>query len=168
TADNTAVDAHDYTAMSGTLTFGPGESTKTISVPVKGDTISEYDEQFYVNLSNVVGGVITDAQGIGTIVDDDPAPQVKINDVSKSEGDRNNTSFVFIVSLSAASGKQVSVNYATANGTATVAGNDYFAVSGTVYFAPGQTTATITILVRGDKTKEPNETFFINLTGATN
>ena len=113
-------------------------------------------------------GVITDSQGIGTIVDDDPAPLMTINDVSKNEGDGGNTSFVFTVSLSAASGKSVSVNFATANGTATTADNDYFAASGTVYFSPGQTTATITILVRGDKKKEPNETFFVNLTGATN
>jgi hypothetical protein len=169
TADNTAIAGSDYTATSGTLTFGPGDSTpQTISVPVNGDILDEYDEQFYVNLSSAVHGVITDSQGIGTIVDDDPAPQLTIIDVSKNEGNRGNTSFAFTLSLSAVSGKQVSVNYATADGTAKVAGNDYFGASGTVFFAPGQTTATITILVRGDKTKEPNETFFVNLTGATN
>jgi hypothetical protein len=167
TADNTATAGADYTATSGTLTFGPGESTKTIPVPVKGDMLDENDEQFTVNLSNAAGGVITDSQGIGTIQDDDPAPLVTINDISKNEGNSGNTSFVFTVSLSAASGKQVSVNYATADGTAKVAGNDYFAASGTVFFAPGKTTATITILVRGDKTKEPNEAFFVNLTGTT-
>ena len=168
TANGTAVAGLDYTSGSGTLTFGPGESTKTFSVSVKGDTLHEYDEQFYVNLSGAVGGQITDSQGIGTIVDDDSPPQLKINDVSKNEGNRGNTSFVFTVSLSAPSGKSISVNYATANGTATTAGSDYFAANGTVFISPGQTTATFTILVRGDKTREANETFFVNLSGATN
>jgi hypothetical protein len=167
TANNTAAAGADYTSTSGTLTFGAGESSQTFSVPVNGDTLDEYDEQFFVNLSNAVGGVITDSQAVGTIQDDDAAPLVTISDVSKNEGNRNNTSFVFTVSLSEASGKYVYVNFATANGTATTGDNDYFANSGTVYFAPGQTTATITILVRGDKTKEANETFAVNLTGAT-
>src|SRR5262245_15121501 len=168
TADNTATAGADYTATSGTLTFGPGESTKTIPVPVKGDTLDEFDEQFFVNLSNAVGGQISDSQGTGTIQDDDPAPLVTINNVSKNEGNKNFTSFVFTVSLSAPSGKWVSVNFATADGTAKVSDSDYLATSGNVNFAPGVTTATIIVTVRGDTTKEANETFFVNLLGATN
>jgi hypothetical protein len=168
TADNSAVAGADYTAKSGTLTFGPGDSTQTISVPVIGDTLNEFDEQFFVNLSNAAGGVITDSQGIGTIVDDDPAPQLTINDVSKKEGNRGYTSFVFTVSLSAPSGKWVSVNFATADGTAKVSDNDYLASSGNVNFAPGVTAVTFIVTVRGDTTKEANETFFANLSGATN
>jgi hypothetical protein len=121
-----------------------------------------------VNLSNAVGGQVTDGQGIGTIVDDDAAPLIKISDVSKIEGNGGTTWFVFTVSLSAASGKQVSVNFATADGTATASGNDYVGASGTVVFAPGQNAAPIAIPVRGDTAKEANETFFVNLTGATN
>jgi len=167
-ANNTAVAGSDYTSTSGTLTFGAGDSSKTISVPIIGDKLDEYDEQFFVNLSSAVGGVITDSQAVGTIQNDDGPPLVAINDVSKSEGTRGNTSFVFTVSLSAASGKYVSVNFATANGTATTADSDYSAASGTVTFSPGQTTQTITILVHGDKKKELNETFFVNLAGASN
>lgn len=163
TANNTAAAGSDYTAKSGTLTFGPGESTKTISIPVQGDTIDEEDEQFFVNLSSAVGAQISDARGIATILDDDDAPLIKIGDVSKQEGNQGSTSFTFTVSLSAASGRQVSVNYATADGTATVTGNDYVAASGTIVFAPGQTTAKITIQVRGDQAKEANETFLVNL-----
>jgi hypothetical protein len=70
------------------------------------------------------------------------------------------------VSLSAASDKTVSVNFATANGTATTANNDYIAASGKLTFAPGETTKTITIQVIGDRKKEANETFFLNLSGA--
>jgi hypothetical protein len=167
TANNTAVAGVDYATTFGTLTFTATETSKTISVQVTGDTLDEYDEQFFVNLYSPVGGVITDSQGLGTIVDDDAAPLVTINDISANEGNRGTTSFAFTVSLSAASGKWVYVDFATADGTATTADNDYIASSGSVYFAPGQTTATITVLVRGDKKKEANETFFVNLTGAT-
>jgi Calx-beta domain-containing protein/VCBS repeat protein len=168
TADNGATAGADYTATSGTLTFGPSDSTMTITVPVKGDTLNEYDEQFYVNLSNAVGAQITDSQGTGTIQDDDAAPLVTINDVSKKEGNKNYTSFVFTVGLSAPSGKWVSVNFATADGTAMVSDSDYLGTSGNVSFAPGVTTVTITVTVLGDTKKEANETFFVNLSGATN
>jgi hypothetical protein len=73
----------------------------------------------------------------------------------------------FTATLSAASGRTVSFSYATANGTAT-AGTDYTAKTGTVTFTAGSTTQTFTVVVRGDTTKEPNETFFVNLTGPVN
>ena len=94
-------------------------------------------------------------------------PSVTISDVTKSEGQRNTTAFSFTVSLSEPSSQWVTVSFATADGTATTADNDYIAATGTVSFAPGQTTATITVWVRGDKKKEADETFFVNLTGAT-
>jgi len=72
------------------------------------------------------------------------------------------------VSLSAASDKTISINYATANGSATTANNDYAATWGTLTFAPGETTKTITVQVNGDRKKEANETFFLNLGGALN
>jgi hypothetical protein len=88
--------------------------------------------------------------------------------VSKSEGNSNGknitTTFTFTVSLSAAYDQAVTVNYSTANGTAT-AGSDYQAKSGSVTFAPGETIKTITIVVNGDRSKEANETFFVDLFG---
>ena len=72
---------------------------------------------------------------------------------------------VFTVTLSSASTETVTVNFATANGTATTADHDYQGASGTLTFAPGETTKTITILVYGDKKKESNETFFVDLFG---
>lgn len=166
TASGNAAAGADYVTTSGSLAFAANESSKTISVQVIGDTLNEYDEQLFVNLSNASGGVITDSQGQITIVDNDPVPLVTINDVAKNEGKSGTTSFVFTVSLSAVSGKSVSVNYSTANGTARTNDSDYVAANGTVYFAPGQTSATITIAVRGDNRKESNETFFVNLSGA--
>src|SRR5262249_6721584 len=59
TGSGTAVDGRDYTGVSGTLTFTPGVTSQTIKVAVKGDLIDEYDEYFYVNLSNPTVGEIT-------------------------------------------------------------------------------------------------------------
>jgi hypothetical protein len=90
-------------------------------------------------------------------------PQITISDVTKAEGKNNSTtSFTFTVSLSAAYDQPVTVSYRTVNGTAT-AGSDYTSRSGTVTFAPGQTTTTITIQVKGDNKRESNETFYLEL-----
>jgi len=168
TADGSAISGADFTSVTGTLTFAPGETSKTIPVAVTGDLIDEYDENFSVNLSAPTNAKTADGIGIGTILDNDPPPTIVINDVRKSEGDSGRTSFTFTVSLSAPSEKQVSVNYATANGTASMSGSDYVAASGALFFAPGQTGQTITIWVVGDKKSEADETFFLNLSGATN
>ncbi len=71
TANGTAVAPGDYAAASGVLTFVPGETTRQLSVAVAGDTAVEVDETFLVSLSNPSNALIGDAQGIGTILDDD-------------------------------------------------------------------------------------------------
>jgi hypothetical protein len=75
---------------------------------------------------------------------------------------------IFTVSLLAPSILPVTVNYATADGTATADGNDYVPISGTLTFAPGKTTLTITVEVKPNRKKETDETFFIDLSGAVN
>ncbi len=94
-------------------------------------------------------------------------PTLSINNVSANEGNSGTTAFVFTVTLSAASTSTVTVNYATADGTAT-APSDYAATSGTLTFAPGVLTQPISVNVNGDTTVEPNETFFVNLSSPTN
>ena len=86
--------------------------------------------------------------------------------MSGSEDKAGNTSFTFTVSLSATYDQAVTLNYATANGTAT-AGSDYLAKRGSVTFLPGQTTKTITITVKGDRTRESSETFYLDLLGSS-
>jgi uncharacterized protein YneR len=170
TANGTATVAdNDYVAIPSTaLTFAPGDLTKTINVTVNGDTSVEANETFFVNLTMPTNATIADNQGQGTIQNDD-IPTISINDVSMAEGDSGTTAFGFTVTLSQASPQSVSVNYATANGTATVADNDYVAIpSTTLTFAPGETTKPINVLVNGDGTVENNETFFVNLTMPTN
>jgi hypothetical protein len=160
TGNSSATAGSDYQAASGTLTFAPGQTSKTLTVLVNGDRFAEPNETFVVNLSSPTNATIADAQGVGTIVDDEP--RITINDVSKAEGKNGNTSFTFTVSLSAASDQPVTVSYRTVDGTAT-AGSDYTSASGAITFAPGQTTKTITIQVKGDNKPEPNETFYLEL-----
>jgi hypothetical protein len=128
TANNTALSSSDYQAASGTLTFAPGQTSKTIGVTINGDTAIEPNETFYVDLSTPVSATISKRRGIGTIQNDDappaPLPSLAVNDVAQSEGNSGTKTFVFTVTLSAASNKTVIVQYATADGTATTAGND--------------------------------------------
>jgi CSLREA domain-containing protein len=100
-------------------------------------------------------------------------PSLTINDVSATEGDTGTKTFTFTVTLSAASNLTVTVDFATANGTTNpaTAGTDYVAVTpspSTLTFSPGQTAKTITVIVNGDPSFEPSETFFVNLTNPVN
>jgi hypothetical protein len=95
-------------------------------------------------------------------------PAISISDVALAEGHSGQTAFVFTVSLSEASSKQVSVKYATANGTARTGDGDFVGKSGTLKFAPGETTKTVTVMVNGDRRWELDEHFFVNLSGARN
>jgi len=91
---------------------------------------------------------------------------ITINDVSINEGN-SGTAATFTVALSAASNETVTVRYATVDETAT-AGSDYIAQSGTVTFTPGITLQSLTIQVIGDTVIEPDETFYIDLSAASN
>jgi uncharacterized protein YhjY with autotransporter beta-barrel domain len=167
-ANGSATAGTDYVANSLTGQNIPaGSSTYTFTVQANGDAANEPSETFFVNVTNVVNAVVVDGQGLGTIVNDDPLPALSINDVTVSEGNAGTVNAVFTVTLGAASGQAVSVNYATADGTATQPA-DYTNTNGTLNFTPGQTTQTITVLLNGDIVPEANETFFVNLSGAVN
>ena len=165
TADGTAVSGSDYLAASGTLTFTPGQTSKTVTVSVLGDLTAEPNETFFLNLSSATGAIISDAQGLGTITNDDTAT-VSIDDVTVSEGNAGAKNMVFTISLSAASAGAVTVDFATADNTA-FAGSDYAAAAGTLTFAAGELTKTVAVVIIGDGIVEQNETFFLNLGNAT-
>jgi probable HAF family extracellular repeat protein len=163
TADGSATAGSDYKAASGTLTIPTGKTTGTITVMVNGDRLPESQETFSVVLSNPTSASISSGVSVGTIIDDEP--RISINDVSKAEGkNKQTTQFTFTVTLSAAYDQAVTVSYRTTAGTAK-AGEDYIAASGTITFAPGETTKTITIQVKGDNKREADETFFLDLFG---
>jgi hypothetical protein len=164
TADGTATAGADYQARSGQVTIPAGQTSATIAVPVTGDRSAENSETFSLRVTEMTNAFVADGVGVATILDNEP--RISINSVTQSEGNGKSTSFTFTVRLSAAYDQAVTVNYATANGTAT-AGSDYQAKSGSVTFAPGETIKTITIVVNGDKAKEANETFFVDLLGSS-
>ena len=167
TADQTAVSGADYTATSATVSFAIGEQTKPFAVPVIGDLLDETDETFVVNLSSPVGATISDGQGFGTILDNDPPPSISVNDVSAVEGSSGSPNASFTVSLSGPSGLNVTVGYATADGTA-IAGLDYAATSGSLSFTPGQVTKNVLVPLVPDLLDEDDETFTLNLSAPVN
>ncbi|MBK9982117.1 MAG: hypothetical protein IPP15_06770 [Saprospiraceae bacterium] len=128
---------------------------------VNGDLKVELDETVIMTLSNPVNGAIQNGTGTGTITNDDSGV-ITITSPSIVEGDAGTQNLVFNINMSAISDANVIFNFATANGTAT-AGSDYVANSGTITLTPGQTTATVTVVINGDCTIEPNEVFTVVL-----
>src|SRR6185503_5315514 len=123
TADGSATAASDYVATNGLLTFAAGVTNQSITVSVIGDVINEANETFFVSLFGSTNATISDSQAVGTITNDDSVPILSINDVSVVEGDSGSATLLFTVSLAPAGGQTVTVNFATADGTAT-AGSD--------------------------------------------
>ena len=170
TGNGTAQAPGDYTATSGTLTFGTNENSKTIRVPTIDDNDDEDEtETFTVSLSNPTGATIQDGAATGTITDDDgpvtTLPLLSIADATVEEGEVAG----FLVTLSRIATQTVTVAYATADGTAT-AGADYTAGLGTLQFAPGEASKTIRVATVEDTVEEQTETFTVTLsnpTGAT-
>ena len=158
----------DYTALSGTITFWPGETTRTILVPVIDDTTNEADESFTVVLTAPIGGGI--AQGVGTarIVANDQTlvsqPQIFIESTTVYEVE----GYVdVVVRLSAPSSNQVSVNYSDSYPTGVYL--DYaYGNSGTLVFPAGTTVKTIRYAIVDDTATEQSETFTITLATPVN
>ncbi len=168
TADGTARAGSDYTAASGTITFAPGETSKTISLPVLADTVLEASETVMVNLAQANGAVIGDAQGVLTILNTGgvaPTPTLSVSDISVTEPVSGSKMVNFTVNLSNSTTGPVQVAYATIDGTAK-AGLDYSAVSGTLTFDAGQTSKTVSVPVLADILTEGGENFLLSLTKA--
>ena len=163
TSDGTAVAVDDYEAASRTLTFAPGESSKTLSVMLMDDAIAEPAETFAVTLSTASNATIDTATAQGTIVDNDGAAQLSIAGAQGSEGDLLD----FAVTLAGSSDRAATVSYATSDGTA-VAGEDYEATSGTLTFARGESSRTLSVPLLDDSAHEATETFTVTLSSAEN
>jgi hypothetical protein len=168
TSNGTATAGTDYVARALTAqTIAAGGTTFAFAVTVNGDTLDEPDETFNVTVSNLAGASLADGVAVGTIADDDPTPALSIGNVTVTEGNAGTTAANFTVTLGASSGQTVTVNFATADGTAT-AGSDYVATAGTLSFAPGITTQPVAVTINGDIVPEGNETFSVNLSAPTN
>lgn len=167
TGDGTATAGEDYVAASGTLTFTPGVTTTTFTVDITNDTLDENDETVLLTLTNPSAFELGNDTATLTIVDDDAAPSVTLADVQVIEGNVGTTPMTFEVTLSALSGLTVTVDYDTADGTAT-AGSDYVAASGTLVIPAGQLTGTVTVDINSDPDFEPDETLVLDLTTPVN
>ena len=163
----TATSDTDYTALaaSTTLTFAIGDTSQTITVSVKDDLDFEENETVVITLSGASPGTtIAAASGTGTITNDDPG--ISIADATVEEGDEDDrNTLTFTVTLSPAPTDQVTVDYASSDGTTNgaTAGTDYTAVSGTLTFAASETSKPISVSVIGDILSEPNETVVVTL-----
>jgi Calx-beta domain len=169
TSDGTAKAGSDYTATSGTLNFGPGELSKDISIPILSDLLFENgSETFTVNLSSPTGGAVIATPSTTIIIqDNDAKPVVIVGGTIVKEGDSGTKNLAVSVNLDHRSVQDITVDFATVNGTAT-AGSDYVATSGTVTLPAGTLTAPLNITINGDTTVEPDETFTISLSNAIN
>ena len=182
TANGTAIAGQDYTAVSGTLNFNGGETSKTIQIPITDDATTEPDETFTLSLSNPssLEALGAPSSMLITIQDRTTVPMMAIFDGVRFdgfviEGDAGTTTTLnFTVILTAATGRSVSVNYATSDFSATGGvscgpkGVDYESAAGTIVFPPGTTSVTLPIKVCGDKNTEANETLRVSLSNVVN
>jgi hypothetical protein len=167
TSDNSAKAPADYTPVSGTLTIPAGSTSRTVTVPVRGDTIDEDTETFTHNLSSASGASIADSRGVGTIRDDDPAPRMTVDDARVREGNRGLTRMLFVVRLSQVSGRTITVRYATERRSA-ISGSDYQGTSGTLTIPAGAATGVVGVNIIGDTRPEADENFNLRLSSARN
>ena len=171
TSDGSAKAGSDYTGTSGTLTFAPGETAKTVAVAILDDDTEENDETLTLTLSNAPNAEIKDTTATGTITDNEAdeqavetTPTLSISGGSGKE--RDDDEIDFIVTLDEEASDTVTVDYATADGTAD-AGDDYTAKSGTLSFSAGETSKTISIAIKDDTLNESDETFTVTLSNAS-
>jgi ELWxxDGT repeat protein len=167
-----ATSGTDFTALAPTIvTFAPGVNSQTVSVNVIGDTVVEANnESFGLALSSpTAGATLARTKALGTILDDDSSRTISMSPlaVPVTEPLSDTVNARFTVALSLGSGLAITVNYATANGTA-LAGSDYTPTSGTLSFDPGQRTQTIDVPVLADSLVESPETFMLTLSAPTN
>ena len=164
TVDVTAVASIDYQATSGTLTFTPGQTVQTITVPLINDHLygplsKTFDLNLEVTNGNAMPATVT---ATATIFLANPVPTMTIQGTSLAKPASGQEVASFTVTLSAASSLVTTVDFATSDITAK-AGTDYVATQGLLTFAPGQTTATIPVTILGNSTPTGSLTFAVNL-----
>jgi hypothetical protein len=177
TTNGTATSDSDYVSTSGVITFNPGETQKSITVQVNGDTVDESNETFLVNLNSPVNVTLARAQATGTILNDDVlALQLTSNSYLVNEADTSGQATITVNRTGNPSGP-VSVDYATSDTSALVPCQtntngsasdrcDYATTVGTLRFAAGETSKNISIPLINDAYVEPDELFTITLSNA--
>jgi Ca2+-binding RTX toxin-like protein len=171
TLSGTAINGSDYTSLVGTVTFAANASTATVNVNPLDDTIFETStpETVILTLATGTGYTLGSATtGTVSITDNDSQPVINLSaSQTVVEGFTSPQTVSYTVTLANASSQPITVNYATANGTA-LAGSDYTSTSGTLTFNAGVTSQVINIPILNDSLNETNETFTLSLTSPTN
>jgi YD repeat-containing protein len=167
TANGTATGGSDYMATSGTLTFNPGVTSQTISVPIINDTAIEGNEAFTVTLSGPVNATLgATATHTYTINDDDNAGAIQFSLAAYSVNESGGSVLITVTRTGGSSGA-VGVSYVTNNGTAT-AGSDYTSTSGTLSWVNGDTSnKTFSVSILNDSVYEGDETVNLTLNSPT-
>lgn len=163
----TATPDVDFVPSRGTLIFPPGIAVRPIDVQFFGDLIDEPNETFVIRLSAPQNATLAVPEATGTILDDDPAPTLRTENITVTEGDAGEQLATFVLRLSAPSENEVRVDFQTADTTA-VAGTDYLATNGVAVFPPGIVERQIQVPILGDTADEPEESFVVVLSGAVN
>jgi hypothetical protein len=164
---NAAEIGEDYDGVWDRIgTIPAGQSSQVQTVVIKGDTLPEGDETFgaYIDENWIEEAVEGRVNAVATIVDDDGAPTLSVDDMSIVEGDSGTKVLTFTARLGGPNNAMpATFAFSTRNGTAT-AGSDYNArVGGQGYFAPGELVRTFNIVVAGDTAVEPTESFVVDL-----
>jgi PKD repeat protein len=164
TADGTATAGLDYASASGRLVFSPGQTMHTFTLWLTNDTLPELNETILLSFSNPTNCVVSNGAQV-TIVDDDP-PSVAFATERFNANEAAGQAIITVL-LNAASGRTVTVHYATADGTGR-AGADYVATTGLLSFQPGQTVRSFAVPLLDDLMDEPDETVHLRLFDPTN
>ncbi len=173
TANGTGKSGTDYTSTSGTLSFASGETSKTFTVSVTDDSSVDGNKTFTITLSGQTGGAGLGSMATTTIslLDDETddfstgTGSLKFSKATYDTTEGSGKADVIVQRITGNKGT-VSVNYATVSGTA-FSGVDFTSTSGTVTFAPGETSKTITIPVTKDTSSESGDNFYVELSGPT-
>ena len=167
TADGTASAGSDYTAASGTVTFGAGVESASFQVPITNDALDEINETVNLSLSNPAGGAVLGTRRIAvlSIVDNDSGGVLNFSAATYERGESGGSATIKVLRTSGAA-RDVTVHYTTSVGTASATA-DYTPVSGTLSFAAGQTSATFSVVIKNDTITETNETVNLILASPT-
>ena len=161
----TSITTGDYVLSSGTITILTGQTTGTATFTIANDDLVEGLETAVISLANASIGLSlgsTVSQSIAITSDD--AALVSIDDVSIAEGASGTTTATFTVTVDKAVDGGFTVDFATADGTATIGNSDYVSNSGTLTFAgTAGETQTITVVINGDADIESDETYVVDL-----
>jgi Ca2+-binding RTX toxin-like protein len=149
---------------SGSVSFAAGETSKTVTIQVVGDTALEADERFTLTLASPVGAFLGQASAVGVIRQDEPVLSIFATPAGRAEGQFGTTPFTFTIFRGGDASGTASVNWAATTGTASLADFAGGALpSGTVNFAAGETSRTLIVNIAADGTPEPAETFLVTI-----